>query len=152
MDLPVPVVGVRRPARGAGRCEGRGCRPALRGSPRAGEHARRNVSACARLRVGGLPKSGSWWRGTIHSSNGEREANGAKHTTGRVLEDQPRLIGDFVAHQSAEGALALADDVARRPAQLLADAVRDLRQVVEVEAQVIGLRARLAPQFWTTWR
>ena len=55
-------------------------------------------------------------------------------------------IRDLVANQAAERADAFADDEARRAAQLLADTVRNLRQVVEVETQVVGQRACLAAQ------
>ena len=50
---------------------------------------------------------------------------------------------DLLAHQPAVRALPLADEEARRAAQLLGDPVRDLRQVVEVEAQVVGPGAGL---------
>ena len=60
-----------------------------------------------------------------------------------VLPDQPVRPSRLVANEAAVRTLALADDEARRATELLRDPVRDLGQVVQVEAQVIGPRARL---------
>ena len=134
----------RRPARAAARCGGRGCTAARRGWPPAGRGpggAPRTVGR--RPASVARPKSASWRRGTIQTSNGEREAYGAKATLDVVLPDEPVGPPRFVADEPAERALPLADDEAGRAAQLLGDPVRDLGQVVQVEAQVVGPRAGL---------
>ena len=87
-----------------------------------------------------------WCRGTTHSSNGDRLAYGAKHTLAAVLIDEALWIRDLIAHQAAERADAFTDDVAGCAAKLLADTVRDLRQVVEVEAQVVRQSSCLAAE------
>ena len=91
------------------------------------------------------PKSASWRRGTIQTSNGEREAYGANATLSCILPDEPVRSARLVSDEAAERALAFADHEPSRTTQLLGDAVRDLGQVVEVEAQVVrprsGLRA-----------
>src|SRR5882672_11445580 len=75
----------------------------------------------------------------------ERRARGERgEGNGRVvLPDEPLRPVRLVPDEAAPWALPLADDIASRPAELLGDAVRDLRQVVQVEAQVVGSRARL---------
>ena len=60
-----------------------------------------------------------------------------------VLPDEPVRPAGFVADEPAERALPFADDEPGRAAHLLGDPVRDLRQVVQVEAQVVGPGAGL---------
>ena len=60
-----------------------------------------------------------------------------------VLPDEPVGPARFVADESAERALAFADDEPGGAAELLGDPVRDLGQVVEVEAEVIRAGAGL---------
>ena len=100
-------------------------------------------AAAARSASEAREKSASWRRGTTHTSNGDREAYG-REGDGVVVGVQ-EVVGppDLLAHEPAVRALALADQEARRAAQLLGDPVRDLRQVVEVEAQVVRPGARL---------
>ena len=80
-----------------------------------------------------------------HDPHLERRARGVRREGHArvVLPDEPVRPPRFVAHEPAERALALADDEPRRAAELLGDPVRDLGQVVQVEAQVVGPGARL---------
>src|SRR6185436_7711130 len=57
--------------------------------------------------------------------------------------DQTLASATLFSNQAAPRAFALSDHEPRRPAQLLADPMRDQRQVVQVEAQVIRARTRL---------
>ena len=59
-------------------------------------------------------------------------------------EAQPALA--LHPDRAAVRAFALADHEARRAADLLRDLVRDLGQVVEIQAEVVGARAGLAAQ------
>ena len=93
--------------------------------------------------VAGPGEVGVVGRGTTHTSNGERDAYGREGDRVIVLVQEVVRAPDLLAHQPAVRALALADEEPRRAAQLLRDPVRDLRQVVEVEAQVVGPGARL---------
>ena len=80
-----------------------------------------------------------------HDPDLERRARGVRgegHAVG-VLPDEPIRPPRLLADEPAERALPFADDEARRPAELLGDPVRDLGQVVQVEAQVVGPRAGL---------
>jgi hypothetical protein len=80
VDLPMPVVrGVDLLA------QRRGVRTSLYGGPsrvtaRAARTCRSASALAATSRSLDRPKSASWRRGTIQTSNGDREANGAKAT------------------------------------------------------------------------
>ena len=69
----------------------------------------------------------------------ERRARGERGERDRrvVLPDEPLAEPRLVADEPAERALALADHEPGRAADLLGDPVRDLGQVVQVEAQVV---------------
>ena len=75
----------------------------------------------------------------------ERRARGVRRERDArvVLPDEPVRPTRLVADEPAERALALADDEARGAAELLGDPMRDLGQVVQVEAQVVGPGAGL---------
>ena len=90
-----------------------------------------------------LPKSDSWRRGTIQISKGERDANGANATVGVVLPDHPIGPARLVADEAAPRALPFPDDEPGRAAQLLRDPVRDLGDVVQIEAEVVRPRSGL---------
>ena len=83
------------------------------------------------------PKSAAWRRGTTQTSNGERDANGANATAASSSQTSRSPQAWLVADEPAERALALADDEPGGATDLLGDAVRDLGQVVQVEAQVV---------------
>ena len=82
-----------------------------------------------------------------HDPDLERRARGVRRERDAVvvLPDQAVRSRGLLADEPAERALPFADDEARRAAQLLGDPVRDLGQVVQVQAQVVrpgaGLRA-----------
>ena len=138
MDLPVPVVRrvdllaqrrgvedevVRRAVQARGepaRAPGEAPRP-----------SRRRPDRVAR------PKSASWRRGTIQTSNGERDANGANATVESSSQTSRSGRLGLVAHEAAPRALTFPDDEPGRAAQLLRDPVRDLGQVVQIQAEVV---------------
>src|SRR5919109_4537562 len=60
-----------------------------------------------------------------------------------VLPDEPIGTDGLVADEPAVRALPFADDEARGATELLGDAVRYLRQVIQVEAQMVRPRTRL---------
>ena len=100
---------------------------------------RRRASAVAcRSASDARPKSAACVRGTIQASNGEREAYGAKATLDASDHRSRSGRGDLVADEPAERALPFPDHEAGRAADLLGHPMRDLGQVVEVEAQVVG--------------
>src|SRR5690348_2478928 len=91
--------------------------------------------------------TGDWSSDVCSSDLLERRAAGPRGEgdgVGIGIQEALRAP-DLVPDETAVGALALSDEEARRAAKLLRDAVRDLREVVEVEAQVVrpgaGLRA-----------
>ena len=96
-----------------------------------------------RRRRAARPKSASWRRGTIQTSNGERDANGAKATVSSSC--QTRRSGRRGSSRTSRHHGHSPSRITNRaaPPELLGDPVRDLGQVVEVEAEVVGPGARL---------
>ena len=80
-----------------------------------------------------------------HDPDLERRTRGVRRERDArvVLPDQAVGPPRFVADEAAERALAFADDEAGSAAHLLGDPVRDLGQVVQVEAEVVGPGAGL---------
>ena len=80
-----------------------------------------------------------------HDPGLERRTRGVRRErdAGVVFPDEPIRAPRLVADQPAERALALADHEPRGAAELLGDPMRDLRQVVQVQAQVVRPRACL---------
>ena len=81
-----------------------------------------------------------------HDPDLERRARARTGRTRRVpASSQTSALrrSRLLANEPAARALPLADHEARRAAELLGDPVRDLGQVVQVEAQVVGPRAGL---------
>ena len=146
MDLPVPVergVDALAQRRGVqdevvGRAVEAGPEPAehLRGAPGPWPEPRRR-------RPGRSPPRAS--RGTIQTSNGEREPHGANATVESSSQTSRSRVRASSRTSRHHGHSPFADHEARRAAELLGDPMRDERQVVQVEAQVVrpgaGLRA-----------
>ena len=135
----------RRPARAAARCGGRGCRAVRRGSPRAAPRTWRSASAVGRdvgvASPGRSPPRGGAARSRPRTASARRTARRRRCRRPRQTSRSGRP--DLVADEPAARALALADDEPGRAAELLGDPVRDLRQVVQVEAEVVGPGAGL---------
>ena len=108
------------------------------------EHVAQPSAAEARSASVARPKSASWRRGTIQTSNGERDANGANATEWSSSQRKrvPRSASTRTARQYGHSRSRMTKRAA--PADLLGHLVRDLGQVVQVQAEVVRARARLA--------
>ena len=75
----------------------------------------------------------------------ERRARGVRGERDRVVVGVEQVVraAHLLPHEPAVRALAFADQEPRGAAELLGDPVRDLGQVVQVEAQVVGPGAGL---------
>ena len=143
MDLPVPVVGGVHllPQRRAVEDEVVG--RAVEARPRAAEHLAERLGGRDDVAVVGAREVRVV--AARDHPHLERRAARVRRERDRVIVrvEQAVRAAHLVAHEAAVRALALADQEARRAAQLLGDPVRDLRQVVQVEAQVVGAGAGL---------
>ena len=99
---------------------------------------RRVPAAEVSLLVGGLAEVGFVVAGHHPQLEGRARGPGCEADAGGVVEDESVAPGHLRLDEPAPGADAFADDVARGSTKLLADAVRDVRQVIDVEAEMVG--------------
>ena len=143
----------RRPVRAAAPCGGRGCTAGRRGWPRAargpGGGPRRwrpRPASVAR------PKSASWRRGTIQTSNDEREAYGAKATL--ASSSQTSRSGGRDSSRTRRQNGHSPSRITKRAAPPISSAIRCgiWGRSYRSRHRWLVRAPAWAPQFWTTWR